>query len=245
MRRLRLWASLVSVAVLTTACGPHGATPAAPRSKDSWPGVAAWHRLNALRNYAFRSVIQSAANTTITTFGRYHGTHNYSITRIVDSQNDRDFTTLSLATNKHYYAGAKHPHVDLLMNDPIGVDLRARVLSYALQWATYLRTSRGVPTGSCNQAGRSGHRYRIAVFPDMTGSACVDATTGALLFVAIHDSSGKTSFVITSVGDAAPIQPPPHTPPSSITPPKVLSSDQRHESATRSTLQSRNLSRTL
>lgn len=205
---MRYTTTLAMTALLLTACG----RPAMPNNPAGWPAIAAWHRLNTLRNYAFRSSIRLGAHTTAITTGRYHNAHNYAITRSVVRAADTDTTSLLLATNQHYYTGPAHQRVDILINNPKTVGLRASVLSYTILWALYLRTSRGTPAGSCHQAGRPGQRFQISVLATMVGSACIDKATGAMLAASLRNRSGgrAASFAVTCVGGVAAIPPPLH-----------------------------------
>ncbi len=205
---MRYAAPLAAAALLLTAC----ARPAAADQRSEWPGVTAWHRLDTLRDYAFRSSIRLAAHATARTSGRYHGADNYSVSRTVVRGTDTDTTSLLRATNGRYYTGPAHQRVEILINNPKTVGLRASVLSYAILWALYLRTSRGTPAGSCHQAGRSGQRFRISALGTMGGSACVDTATGALLAASLRDRSGgrAAAFAVTRVGGIPAIPPPLH-----------------------------------
>ena len=234
MKRLGVWVGLGLWAGLAVGCGGTGpghsasgaVTGKAPAYRGAatpaWRGAEVWGDLSKLQNYAFRSTIVVGAaggsGSSVTFSGRYHSPDNYQLVMSGLPGSDQGVTIT--AAGGHYYMGSAGSTADLGTDPGLAATYTA-VAEGA--WEGLFRSSTATYVGACVDGGRRGNAYRLTsesalagTGQEITGTACLDAATGAPLHsdlkwsmaVGSKIASFEDRLQITSIGNVPPIPAP-------------------------------------
>lgn len=213
-RRVLATILLTTLLVVLSGCGIPGGNSANKQGPTAW-NPQAWNNLDKLGPYSFQSTFRSyfpsdGNNVSFAFDGRYHNPNDYQVA-VSPSAGALHAPTLTLRS-----AGGR-----FFLETPAGwLDLGTKVVSPMRagvdflrnaqnRWSRLLQTATDIhPVGSCRVAGLAGGAFSLKVAPfqsapalTFAGSACLDATTGALLSFDAGGTLTNSRYATVTVTD--------------------------------------------